>query len=236
MKDVNSIRRNLRNKANKEKAQVLQRFFKTGKGEYGEGDVFLGVMVPDSRRIAKEYSGIGLRDLSFLLHSKIHEERLVALLILVDKFERGSDCERKEVVDFYLNNLKWINNWDLVDLSAYKILGRYCFDKEKIILYDLANSTNVWERRIAIVATFYFIRNNYFTDTLLISEMLLEDEHNLIHKAVGWMLREVGKRGLKQEEDFILKNYKKIHRTTLRYAIERFEKNKKRYYLNKNNF
>ncbi len=230
MNSINIIKEKLRASGDSKKAKILQRFFKTKKGEYGEGDLFLGVSVPCSRKIAKEHADTGLSDLNKLLKSKFHEERLVALLILINKFEKGLE---KEAVDFYLKNLRWINNWDLVDISAYKILGNYFFNRQRKILYNLAKSDNLWEKRIAIISTFYFIKNNDFNDTFKISEILLEDKHDLINKAVGWMLREVGKRDLRAEEDFIEKHHKKIHRTTLRYAIEKFPKEKKEYFLNK---
>lgn len=227
----NLIKNELKSRANEEKRKILQGFFKTGKGQYGEDDVFLGVTVPDSRKIAKKYSDISLRELIGVLHSKIHEERFVALLILVNKFEKGSDREKEEAVRFYLDNLKWINNWDLVDVSAYKILGSYLLDREKKILYDLAVSENLWEKRIAIISTLHFIKNKDFTDTLQISEILLKDNHDLIHKAVGWMLREVGNKSLQTEVKFLNKYYKKMPRTMLRYAIEKFPENLRLKYL-----
>jgi 3-methyladenine DNA glycosylase AlkD len=230
--ESNKIKKELKEKANQGKAKIFQRFFKTGKGQYGEGEIFLGITVPESRSIAKKYFKINLSELNSLLHSKIHEERLVALYILVHKFENGNDKDKKEVVEFYLKNLKWVNNWDLVDTSCYKILGNYLLKRDKKILYSLANSNNLWEKRIAIISTYYFIKNNDFTDTLKISKILLKDEHDLIHKAVGWMRREVGKRDLKTQEDFMNKNHKKMSRTTLRYAIEKFSPNKRKYYLN----
>lgn len=232
MAKIELIKKEFQQKANLEKAKILQRFFKTRKGQYGEGDIFLGITVPEVRKISQKYSYLNLNEIKILLHSKFHEERLGALFILVYKFEKGSEIEKKKIVDFYLKNLKWVNNWDLVDLSAYKILGSYLFKKDKKILYDLASSENLWKKRIAIIATFYFIKNNSFQDTLKISKILLNDQHDLIHKAIGWMLREVGKRDLKIEEDFIKKNYHKMHRTTLRYAIEKFSLNKRKYYLN----
>ncbi|MEA2092811.1 MAG: DNA alkylation repair protein [Patescibacteria group bacterium] len=227
----NFIKSELKSRADEERRKTSQYFFKTGKGEYGEGDVFLGVTVPDSRKIAKKYSGISLRELIGVLHSKIHEERFVALLILINKFEKGSDREKEEAVKFYLDNLKWINNWDLVDVSAYKILGSYLFDKDKDVLYNLVVSENLWERRIAIISTLHFIKNNSFTDTFQISEILLEDDHDLIHKAVGWMLREVGNKSLQTEVKFLNKYYKKMPRTMLRYAVEKFPEDLRLKYL-----
>ncbi len=225
------LKRELKILANPEKAKINQKFFKTRKGEYGEGDIFLGVTTPESRKIAKKYRDIEFKELKTLLNSKIHEERFVSLLILIDKFERGDEKKKKEVVDFYLKNLKWINNWDLVDVSAYKILGSYLYNKDRKILYNLATSKNLWEKRISIIATLYFINKNDFSDTLKISEVLLSDEHDLIHKAVGWMLREIGKIDLHAEEDFLKKYYKKMPRTMLRYAIEKFPEEKRQKYL-----
>jgi len=233
MPTLESLKKELIIKVDSRKAQILQRYFKTEKGQYGEGDIFLGISVPELRKIAKKNDNLSLRDLRGLLQSRIHEERFVALVILIQKFKKAGNDEKDKIMKFYLRNLKWVNNWDLVDLSADKILGKYLFDKEKTILYDLAVSKNLWERRVAIIATFYFIKNNLFVDALKISENLLKDKHDLIHKAVGWMLREVGKRNLKVEEDFLEKNCKKVHRTTLRYAIEKFPKEKRDYYLRK---
>jgi 3-methyladenine DNA glycosylase AlkD len=225
---IGGIKREIKEKANEEKAKILQGFFKTKKGEYGEGDIFLGVSVPELRKIAKKYKET--EDVLSLLRSKIHEERLVAILILIEKFKSE---EKEKIFKLYLENTKWINNWDLVDVSCYKIVGEYLFDKKRDILYKLACSSSVWERRMAIVSTFYFIRKNDFEETLNISEMLLEDEHDLIHKAVGWMLREVGKRDVKKEEIFLKKYYKKMPRTMLRYAIEKFPEEKRASYLKK---
>jgi len=169
-----------------------------------------------------------LLDIQKLLDSKIHEHRLVGLLILVDKYEKSNN---KEIVDFYLANTKNINNWDLVDLTAHKILGHYLLDKDRTLLYNLARSNDLWEKRISIISTFYFIKNNDFKDALKISEILLNDKHDLIHKAVGWMLREIGKRDQKAEEKFLKKYYKKMPRTMLRYAIEKFDEKKRKAYL-----
>ena len=221
----------LKQKANPEKAKIYQRFFKIGKGEYGEGDIFLGISVPVTRKIANEFTNLTFRKIKKHLQSKFHEERLAALLILVNNYKKTND--KKEIFEFYLNITKHINNWDLVDLTADKILGDFLLDKdkEKSILYNLAKSKNIWERRIAIVATYAFIKNNQFEDALKISEILLKDKHDLIHKAVGWMLREVGKRDEKVLEDFLKTNYKNMPRTTLRYAIEKFPEGKKQLYL-----
>jgi len=225
---LNALKEELERNKDAEKAKVYSRFFKTGKGEYGEGDLFLGLSVPKQRKIAKNYIDLNLDEIQELLLSKIHEHRLVALMILIFKYKKNFD---KEIVDFYLQNTKNINNWDLVDLSAYQILGHYLLDKDKSILYKLAKSDNLWEKRISIISTYEFIKNNKFEDTLEISEILLNDKHDLIHKAVGWMLREVGKRNLETEEEFLKKYYKQMPRTMLRYSIEKFWEEKRKFYL-----
>ena len=224
------LKKDLKQLADKKKSLVLQRFFKTGKGEYGEGDVFLGINVPQSRKLAIKFKYLSFSEISELLRSKIHEERLIALLILVNNFNIGDGNTKKKIYNFYLNNTKYINNWDLVDQSADKIVGAYLINKPKDILLELARSKNLWERRIAIVATYQLIKNGHFDATLKISELLLQDKHDLIQKAVGWMLREAGKRDLKTEIQFLNKYYKKMPRTMLRYAIEKFpEKTRKEY-------
>ncbi|MFH1749908.1 MAG: DNA alkylation repair protein [bacterium] len=215
-------------------AQALQRFFKTREGEYGEGDIFLGVKVPVQRKIVSKYwKNIQISDVQKLLNSKIHEYRLIALLILVRKYTKGDTREKQKIYNMYLKNTKNINNWDLVDLSAPDIVGNYLLNKKSNTLYKLAKSKNLWERRIAVLSTFSFIRENKFTNTLKISKILLYDKHDLIHKVVGWMLREVGKRDQKLEEDFLNKYYKTMPRVMLRYAIERFSDKKRKYYLAK---
>jgi 3-methyladenine DNA glycosylase AlkD len=213
------------------RAKIMQGFFKTGPGQYGEGDVFIGVTVPQSRQVAKRFGDLALGEIKDLLCSGVHEERLVALLILVQKYAKAPDKE--EIVKFYLDNIKRVNNWDLVDLSAPCILGAHLMDKDRKLLYRLVKSGNVWERRIAVVATYHFIRNNDFADTLKIAAMLLQDRHDLIHKAAGWMLREVGKRNTAIEEEFLVEHYKVMPRTMLRYAIERLPERKKRHYMMK---
>ncbi len=227
---MNQLQKELKKYVNMEKARFLPTFFKTGKGEYGEGDIFIGVVVPDIRKVAVKFEkNISMSDLQTLLDSKIHEERLLALLILVEKSKKAS--EKKKITEFYFKNTKNINNWDLVDLSAPKIVGAYLFDKDRSILYKFARSNHLWEKRIAIVATYYFIQRNQLKDTLNISEILLNDKHDLMHKAVGWMLREVGKKDLNAEEQFLKKYYKKMPRTMLRYAIEKFPESKRKAYL-----
>ena len=207
--------------ADEEKAKFLQRFFKTGKGQYAEGDVFWGIKVPETRQIAKAYRELPFSEIKTVVAHPVHEVRLCGLMILVEQFKKSSEAERKAIVDFYLSNTQYINNWDLVDLSCYKILGEYLLDKPRDILYRLAKSRNMWEQRIAIVSTWLFIRNRDFVDTLAISEMLISHPHDLIHKAVGWMLREISKREETVMLDFVEKHYKNMSRTTLRYAIER---------------
>ena len=239
MKAAN-VRKELKSMADPDKAVILQRFFKTGLGQYGEGDIFIGVTVPQSRKIAKKFSQLQLVEVKTLLYSRIHEERLVALLILVWRYCSALDNreEKEEIVKFYLDNIKQVNNWDLVDLSAPNILGAHLMvdnrdDRRRKLLYKLAKSENVWERRIAIVATYHFIRNGDFSDTLQIAEMLLQDRHDLIHKAAGWMLREVGKRDSAAEEAFLEKHCSVMPRTMLRYAIERLPESKRRRYTRK---
>ncbi len=231
MSKLTELKADMENLADPEKAKILSRFFKTGKGQYGEGDIFLGIMVPEQRRIAKKYSGFPLENIRQLLGSRIHEHRLVALLILVDKFKKANETARGKIADFYLKNVKRMNNWDFVDLSAPNILGNYLLERDRSVLYRLARSKNLWERRISIMATFAFIKENDFEDTLRISGLLLHDKHDLIHKAVGWMLREVGKRNLEAEEDFIKRHYRLMPRTMLRYAIERFDEKKRSLFL-----
>jgi len=233
MSTVENVQNKLRTLADFEKAAILQRFFKTGKGQYGEGDIFLGIIVPNTRKIAKQFRDLPLSEIKKLLYSKIHEERLCTLLILVEKYTMVNLEEKEKIFDFYIKHAKQINNWDLVDLSAPKIVGEYLMKKDKKILYDFVVSKNLWEKRIAIIATFTFIKNKKYTDTCKIAEILLNDTHDLIHKAVGWMLREMGKRDMKVEETFLKKHYKKMPRTMLRYAIEKFPEEKRLMYLKK---
>ena len=217
--------------ANEQIAEHSQRFFKTGKGEYGEGDIFLGIRVPLLRRLVKKYGGISIAEVRKLLHSKFHEERLLAVLMLVQLFKSADESVQKQVYDLYLENTEFINNWDIVDISASNIVGAHLYEKDKAPLYDLVQSKNLWERRIAIIATFYFIRQNEFDDTLKLAEILLNDKEDLIHKAVGWMLREVGKREIEFEEEFLQEHYKIMPRTMLRYAIEKFPETSRKMYL-----
>ena len=228
---VANIKNEMRKLANKKIAEHSQRFFKTGKGQYGEGDIFLGIRVPVLRKIAKKFRRISLAEVSKLLESKFHEERLLSILMLVNLFKSGDEDDQELIYELYLDKTKFINNWDIVDISAGNIVGAFLFEKDKAPLYRLVFSENLWERRIAIVATFYFIRNDEFDDTLKIAEILFTDKEDLIHKAVGWMLREVGKRVIEIEEEFLKEHYLKMPRTMLRYAIERFPETRRRMYL-----
>ncbi|MFA5931864.1 MAG: DNA alkylation repair protein [Candidatus Paceibacterota bacterium] len=217
--------------ANPLKAKILQRFFKTGKGEYAEGDKFLGITVSAQRVVAKKYINLNLNDVRKLLVSGMHEHRFVALEILVFKYENAKEKEKGEIVKFYLKNKKNINNWDLVDTSAPYILGDYLLKQDRSVLYKLVKSKTLWDRRIAIISTFAFIRNNDFKDTLKLARILLPDKHDLIHKAVGWMLREVGKKSEPTLEKFLNENITNMPRTTLRYSIERLRDDKRKMYL-----
>jgi 3-methyladenine DNA glycosylase AlkD len=228
---LTQIKNDLAQLSNPEKAKQLSRFFKTGKGQYGEGDSFLGIPVPEQRKVAKRYLALPLEDLQTLLRSEVHEHRLTALLILVAKYEKTDKAGKETIFQFYLKNIEKINNWDLVDLTAPKIVGDYLFNKDTALLFKLAKSKNLWERRIAILSTFIFIRNNKFQDALRISELMLHDKHDLIHKAIGWMLREIGKRDQEKEEQFLKKYAVIMPRTMLRYAIEKFDKEKRKFYL-----
>lgn len=230
---LSTIREEIEKFANPQKAVFLQIFFKTGKGEYAERDKFLGISVPIQRKIALKFSNLDLPDIERLLNSDIHEERLISLFILVDKFKKGNEKVREEIFNFYLKSTKHINNWDLVDTSAYKIVGEYLQANHKEeILKKLAESKNLWERRIAMIATYQFIINGNSATTYEIANLLINDRHDLIQKAVGWMLREAGKRVSQKElEQFLKPRYKTMPRTALRYAIERFDSEKRKAYL-----
>ena len=212
----------LRSLANPAAAAVLQRFFKTGRGDYGAGDVFLGIRVPAIRKLAGTYRELPGAEVSQLLRAKEHEARLLAVIILTQQYARSDAARQQELFDFYLAHAQRINNWDLVDLSAPQIVGAHLHGRSTRILDELAASENLWARRIAIIATQYFIRRNDFRPTLRVAGKLLADEHDLIHKAVGWMLREVGDRDRAVEEGFLQQHYRKMPRTMLRYAIEKF--------------
>jgi 3-methyladenine DNA glycosylase AlkD len=229
-----NIHKELETYSTPEKKEFLPYFFKTGKGQYGEGDKFLGVVVPDTRKVAKKYKDISFGELSKLLNNEYHECRLCALLILVEAFRKTkNEAKRKEIVDFYLSHTHWINNWDLVDLSAKDILGEYLIDKDRNILYKLADSSLLWDQRIAVVSTFAFIRRNDHKDILALSEKLLHHKHDLMHKAIGWMLRETGKKSKESLIGFLDKHYKEMPRTMLRYSIEKLTPEERAFYMKK---
>ncbi len=227
---LSELRKDLNKLSDKKRAELLVRYFKTRKGQYGEGDIFAGITVPVSRSIAVKYRDLSSPEITQLLKSKIHEERLIALLILVYNFRKNPQ-DQEAIYDFYLKNTKYINNWDLVDLSSHEIVGGYLKNKPKDTLFKLAKSQNLWEKRISIIATFAFIRDKEFDTSLKIADVLLLDKHDLIQKALGWMLREIGNRDLKAEEKFLKKYYKQMGRTALRYAIEKFPEQLRKQYL-----
>jgi 3-methyladenine DNA glycosylase AlkD len=213
---------------------VSASFFKTGAGQYGEGDIFIGVPIPDIRRLCKQFfKQTTLNDVQILLNDPIHEVRMLAILLLVYSFEKADPSQQQAIYQFYLVNTARINNWDLVDNSAGQIVGAYLFDKDRAVLYQLAHSQSLWEQRIAIIATFYFIKRQQFDDTFAIARLLLTHEHDLIHKAVGWMLREVGKKDRSTLEAFLNNYYQTMPRTLLRYAIEKFPEPLRQHYLAK---
>lgn len=216
-----------------EKKEFLPYFFKTGKGQYGEGDKFLGVVVPDSRKVAKKYKGIAFSEVEKLLNSEFHECRLCALIILVERFKKSNEQERKEIFEFYISHTQRINNWDLVDLSSQYIVGEYLVDKDRSILYRLADSKLLWDQRIAVLATFAFIRRSDFDDLLALSEKMLCHKHDLMHKAVGWLLREAGKRDKSVLIAFLDKYYRLMPRTMLRYSIEKLSNEERLHYMKK---
>jgi len=225
-------REEIRALANKEIAQHSLRFFKTDKGEYGHGDLFLGVRAPKIRLIAKKHIDISITDMQTLIRSKYHEERFLGLIILVNKYAKTKDKKnRNQLYKIYVYSFKYINNWNLVDVTCPHVTGKHLIDKDRTILYKWAKSEDLWTKRIAMVSTFSFIRKNDLEDTFKIAEILLHDEHDLIHKAVGWMLREAGKRDIKKEETFLKKYYKTMPRTMLRYSIEKFPETKRQKYL-----
>lgn len=228
---LKSLRAELRDLADPEIAEHSQRFFKTAPGQYGHGDKFLGIRVGPQRKVARAYQDLALADVLKLLKSKLHEERLVALLILVRQYQRGGDKQRERIYKAYLANTQWVNNWDLVDSSAHLIVGPHLDRRSKQPLTRLAKSASLWERRIAIIATLHYIKAEQYDETLRIAKLLLADDHDLIHKAVGWMLREVGNRERAVLEDFLKPRYQQMPRTMLRYAIERFPESKRKRYL-----
>ncbi|MBQ8759947.1 MAG: DNA alkylation repair protein [Bacteroidales bacterium] len=217
---INEIYNSLVARSDEEKKIVLPRFFKTGKGQYGEGDKFLGVTVPNVREVAKKFKAVGIEDIETLLHSEWHEMRLCALIILVENSKKSVS---KETFDFYLSQTKYINNWDLVDLSAPAIVGKYLLDRNRDILYTMAESDLLWDNRIAMVATLTFIRNNDLDDTYNLSLKMMSHKHDLMHKAIGWMLREAGKRDEERLYNFVMEYKSQMPRTMLRYAIEKFD-------------
>ncbi len=228
MNVLKSLRLDLKNASSSEKAKASSWFFKTGKGQYGYGDKFIGVTVPDQRKLVKKYKDIALIDLQKLISSKIHEERLTALFILVDKFRRAKGFDREKLFRFYIINLKYVSNWDLVDSSAHKIIGEFLLDKKITLLLTLAKSASIWDRRIAIISTFAFLAKNDSKPTYLIADLLLEDKEDLIQKAVGWVLREAGKKVSEKELlGYLRENYSRFGRTTLRYSIEKFAQKKR---------
>lgn len=230
---ASKIKQELKTLVDSEKGRLLERFFKTGKGEYGEGDKFLGLNIPQQKKIAQKYLDLNLTEIKKLLQTKIHEYRTVALMILGHQYQKADLKEREKIYQFYFQNLAWINNWDLVDGSAPGIVGSHLLGRDRKILYRLAKSPNLWKRRIAILSTFTFIRESQFKDTLAIAKILLKDKHDLIHKAVGWMLRELGKKDQKKLEAFLDQYAPVMPRTMLRYSIEKFDPQKRKFYLQK---
>lgn len=221
----------LKHLADPEIAEHSQRFFKTGPGEYGEGDRFLGIRVPVQRKTAKAFRHITLDEIGGLLQSEWHEVRLTALFVLVEQYQKAGQAEKERIYQFYIDNLGRVNNWDLVDSTASKIAGHYLFDKDRSLLYELVQSDNLWERRVAIIATGYFISRGDIEETFKLAELLLNDEHDLIHKATGWMIRETGKKNRKAMERFLIRHYKNMPRTMLRYAIEHLPAERRKEYL-----
>jgi 3-methyladenine DNA glycosylase AlkD len=221
----------LQSLGNPVEAKFLSGFFKTGPGQYAEGDVFIGVRVPAIRKVAQEFKGLSLGEVKRLLHSPIHEERLAALVIMMLQAANADEPTRKKFCDFYLANTKYVNNWDLVDISAPHLVGAYLADKDRRRLECLVESSRLWDRRIGILSTFHFIRNGQFADTLRLAEKLRDDPEDLMHKAVGWMLREVGKRDLSALESFLIRHAAFMPRTMLRYAIEKFPETTRKKYL-----
>ena len=225
------INRELGQLADSRIAAGSQRFFKTGPGEYGEGDRFRGIRVPVLRKLAKAHQDLTLAEATELLHSSYHEDRLLALLILGNAALKGDDALRESIYHLYLENTQFVNNWDLVDSSAEQIVGAFLTNRDRQVLAQLARSNSLWERRIAIIATFHFIKRADFRDTLSLAEMLLSDSEDLIHKAVGWMLREVGNRNQGVAEEFLAHHYQQMPRVMLRYAIEKYPEPKRKQYL-----
>jgi 3-methyladenine DNA glycosylase AlkD len=227
---LTELKKEISKLADLERAKNLARFFKTGKGDYGQGDKFVGLTMPQIRELARAYQLLSISDLEKLARSAVHEERMLALIVMTMRYTK----EKDKFYKLYLKNRKYINNWDLVDVTCTRIIGDYLLDKPRDILYVFARSKNLWEKRIAIIATAMFIKNGDYKDTLKIAEILLKDQHDLIHKAVGWMLREVGKKDVEVEKKFLNKYYRTMPRTMLRYAIEKFPEHERKKYLIKN--
>lgn len=231
MRTATDVKKELQRHASREKAATYQRFFKTGPGQYGEGDVFIGLTVPEQRKVAKQFQELPVKEIVKLLESDVHEHRMTALIIMTMQFTAGNDTKKKEIYDTYIARREHINNWDLIDITTPRIVGEYLLDKPRDILYTLAKG-GLWEKRIAILATFTFMKRGEKEDVLRLAEMYLPERDDLTHKATGWMLRELGKRvGEDELETFLQKHYDNIPRTTLRYAIERFPEPKRKRYL-----
>lgn len=230
---TSKITKELQNKANPEKAELYQRFFKTKKGQYGEGDKFLGLTMPKQREIAKKYLNLSLKEIEKLIQSEYHEHRMTALIILTYKYPKADEKLKNQIYDFYTKNYNRINNWDLVDVTAPRIVGTHLINKNRKILYNFAKSDHLWKKRIAIISTFAFIKDNDFKDAIKISEILLKDKHDLIHKAVGWTLREIGKKDEKELTKFLDKYHKQMPRTMLRYSLERLTEEQRKHYMKK---
>ena len=229
--NAKEISKLLQKMGDKEDSLFQQGFFKTGVGQYGEGDIFLGIRIPALRKMAKEYKALPLKEVLLLLRSPYHEVRLFALILFVNTFAKSDETIQKKIYNLYVANTRYINNWDLVDISAPNIVGAFLMERSRKPLYQLAKSKSLWERRMATLATFYFIKNNQCADALKIARILLQDKEDLIHKAAGWMLREIGKRDIACAESFLQKHCQVMPRTMLRYAIERFTPSKRRKYM-----
>ncbi|MPR33856.1 DNA alkylation repair protein [Salmonirosea aquatica] len=228
---MENIRAALAQLADESRAVQVARFFQTGPGQYAEGDVFWGISNPEVRKVARQWQHLEFEAVENLLRDPVHECRFAALLIWVRQYPKASEAQRQAIFESYLAHLEYINNWDLVDLSARDIVGRHLFDKDRSVLYDLAQRSHLWSQRVSLIATFYFIRKNQFADFLALAELLLSHEHHLIHKAIGWMLRETGKRDLDVMEEFLHRHIERLPRTSLRYAIEHLPPFRRQYYL-----
>lgn len=233
MNTAKNVEKKMRSLSSKQKAQHAQRFFKTGKGQYGEGDLFLGITVPTLRKLAKEFKEISLSENTKLLRSKWHEIRLIALIIWVNQYQKADQRKQRKIFQLFMKNKKWINNWDLVDLSTPHITGHWFYEtKNKKMLFQLAKSKNLWDRRIAVISTFYHIRQNQFSEIIQLCALLINDTEDLMHKACGWMLREMGKRNKSVLISFLKKNAAKMPRTMLRYSIEKMSVQEKQKFMN----